>query len=89
MHGLISIFSVYIILPVADPHLQIGVGEGGKGVSSSHPDAEIRGVPDLKKNFFLALQALFWSKNKGGGVPPRPLPLIHHWLLKEKLLVTT
>ena len=88
MHGLISIFSVYTILPVADPHLQIGVGEGGEGVSSSHPDAEIRGVPDLPKNFFLALQALFWSKNRGGG-PPRPLPLIHHWLLKEKLLVTT
>lgn len=87
MHGLISIFSVYTILPVADPHLQIGVGEGGEGVSSSHPDAEIRGVPDLKKNFFLALQALFWSKNKGGS--PRSLPSIHHWLLKEKLLVTT
>ena len=52
MHGLISIFSVYTILPVADPHLQIGVGEGGEGVSSSHPDAEIRGVPDLKKKFF-------------------------------------
>ena len=74
MHGLISIFSVYIILPVADPHLQIGVGEGGEGVSSSHPDAEIRGVPDLKKKFFLALQALFWSKNKGGGFPLSPFP---------------
>ena len=73
MHGLISIFSVYIILPVADPHLQIGVGEGGEGVSSSHPDAEIRGVPDLQKNFFLALQALFWSKNKGG-FPLGPFP---------------
>ena len=52
MHGLISIFPVYTILPVADPHLQIGVVEGGEGVSSSHPDTEIRGVPDLKKNFF-------------------------------------
>ena len=39
--------------------------EGGQ----SHPDPEIRWGPGLKKNFFSALQASVWSKNKGGGPP--------------------
>ena len=40
------------------------------------PDAEIRGGgdPGLKKNFFSALWASFWSKNKGGLGPPGPSP---------------
>ena len=37
------------MLLVADPDHQMG--GGGEGVGS-HPDPEIRGVPDLKKIFF-------------------------------------
>ena len=37
----------------------------------------------LQKNFFSALQAPFWSKNKGegggGSGPPGPLPWIRYW----------
>ena len=44
--------------------------EGGE----SHPDPQIRG-PGLQKNFFPALRASVWSKNKrgGGGGVPGPL----------------
>ena len=47
---------------VADPDLQI---RGGPG----HPDSEIRGRGPVSKIFFSALQASFWSKNKGGQAP--------------------
>ena len=40
------------------------MGEGGGG---RYSDPEIRGRPGLKKNFFSALPASVWSKNKGGG----------------------
>ena len=46
--------------------------EGGQ----SHPDPEIRWGPGLKKNFFSALQASVWSKNKGGGPLDPPLFII-------------
>ena len=47
-------------------------GEGGGG--GGHPDSEIKGGPGLKK-LFPALQASFWSKNKGGGRAPLGPPL--------------
>ena len=53
---------------VADPDLQI---RGGGG---SHPDPEFRGGPGLKE-FFSALRASVWSKNKGGGQASRAPPL--------------
>ena len=90
MHVLISIFSAYTMLLVAEP--RPSDGGGGGGCVGSHPDPEIRGVPDLKKKSFSALQALFFlsfSLKKRGGSPPGPLPWIRHWLLREKLLVTT
>ena len=46
------------------------------------PDLQIRGGPGLQKNFFFALRASVWSKNKGGGGgggSPGPLPWIRHW----------
>ena len=43
---------------------------GGGG----HPDSEIKGGPGLKKNFFSALRASFWSKTKGAPDSPAPLP---------------
>ena len=46
---------------MADPDLQIRC-RGGGGGGGGHPDPEIRGV---KKNFFSALRASFWSENKG------------------------
>ena len=47
----------------------------GGGGGGGHPDPEIRGGPGLKKNFFSALRASFWSKNKGGGRAPQAPPL--------------
>ena len=44
-------------------------GGGGEG----HPDSEIRGSP-VFQNFFSALLASVWFKNKEGG-PPLDLPL--------------
>ena len=45
-------------------------GGGGGG----HPDPEIRRGP-ASENFFSALRASFWSKNKGGAPgPPSPSP---------------
>ena len=58
---------------MAESDLQIR-GEGGGG--GGHPDPEI-GDPGLK-NFFPALWASVWSKNKGGPRPPGPLPWIRH-----------
>ena len=45
---------------MADPDLQI---RGGGG----HPDPEIRGGDDLKKNYFRHLGPQFGLKEKGGG----------------------
>ena len=56
---------------VADPDLQMR----GWGV---HPDPEVRGGGTggcVKKNFFSALWASVWSKNKGVPRPPRVPPL--------------
>ena len=55
------------IRPVPDPDFQIGGGGG-------HPDSEIKGGPGLKKKFFSALRASFWSKTKGAPDSPAPLP---------------
>ena len=44
--------------------------KGGIG----HPDPEIRLGGRSPKQFFLALRALFWSKNKGDAPPPGPSP---------------
>ena len=60
------------IRPVADPDLQMG---GGGGVGLGHPDSEIKGGPGLKKKFFSALRASFWSKTKGAPDSPAP-PLV-------------
>ena len=51
---------------MTDPDFQIRGGGGG------HLDPEIRGAQSPKQ-FFLALRASFWSKNKGGR-PLGPLP---------------
>ena len=54
-----------------DPDLEIR--------GSGHPDPYIRGgggLPPLQ--IFLAARASLWSKNKGGGEPPGPLPWIRH-----------
>ena len=48
---------------------------GKQKIPLADPDAEIRGGdPGLQKNFFSALWASFWSKNKGGLGPPGPSP---------------
>ena len=64
------------MLLVTDPHLQMGGGGGGVG---SHPDPEIRAVPDLQKKIFFSPSGIFSLKIRGGH---------GHWLLKEKRLVT-
>ena len=52
---------------MADLDLQVKGGGGGGG----HPDPEISGGGGAaSKNFFSALRASFWSKNKGGGRTP-------------------
>ena len=51
-----------ILIPVADPDLQIRGGGGG------HPDPEIRGGPASKK-MFSAVRVSFSSENKGGWPP--------------------
>ena len=52
---------------VADPDLQVRGGGGG------HPDPEIMGGGGgLQTNFFSALRASVWSKNKGMPGPPGP-----------------
>ena len=62
----LTVLLFLLVYSVADPDLQ---GGGGRG----HRDPEIRGVGS-PKNFFSALRASFWSKNKGGGGPPGPSP---------------
>ena len=57
-----------ILIPVADPDLQIRGGGGG-----GQPDPEIRGGPAEKK-MLSALRASFSSKNKGGPSPLGPSP---------------
>jgi len=58
---------------VADPDLRIRWG-------GSHPDPKIRGRGGaVSKKLFSTLSASFWSKNKGGPGPPRPLPWICRW----------
>ena len=64
-------------IAVADTDLQI-TGEG------CHPDPEMGGGGAGLKNFFSALRASVWSKNKReaglpGPLPPDP-PL--HWLVR-------
>ena len=56
-----------ILIPVADPDLQIREGGGGQ------PDPEITGGPASKK-MLSALRASFSSKNKGGPSPLGPSP---------------
>ena len=52
---------------MADPDLQLREGGGGGGGAR------------VSKNFFPALWASVWSKNKGGGqTPPLDPPLITH-----------
>ena len=58
---------------MADPDLQIREVGGGGG--EGHPDPEIRGAQSLK-NFFSALRASVWSKNKRGGGSPLDPPLV-------------
>ena len=64
---------------VADPDPQL---RGGGGVGWGHPDPEITvgGLGAVSKNFFSALWASVWSKNKGvpgvPRVPPLDLPLV-------------
>ena len=48
--------------------------KGGWG-GGSHPDSEIMEGDRSQKQFFSALRASFWSKNKGEGRAPRPPPL--------------
>ena len=60
---------------VPDPDLEIRggrqssrpLGKGGGGGGGRSPE-----------NIFLALRASVWSKTKGGGGPPGPLPWIRH-----------
>ena len=52
---------------MTDPDLEI------RGWGSGHPDPEIRGGT-VSKKIFSALWAPVWSKNKGEGGPPWPLP---------------
>ena len=57
---------------MAEPDLQIRWGAGGGG--GGHPDPEIRGGGgggDGVKNFFSALRAPVWFKNKGRAWLPR------------------
>ena len=65
-----------ILIPVADPDLQIRGGGGG------HPDPEIRGGPASKK-MFSAVRASFSSENKGGWPPwvPPLVPPLHTALI--------
>ena len=60
---------------MADPDLQIREGEGEGGRSSIPRD---KGGARSQIFFFSALRASVWSKNKGGGEEPGPLPLIRH-----------
>ena len=55
--------SRFPLCAVANPDLQISGGCGGGGGGRRSP-----------KKFFSALRASVWSKNKGGGGPPEPLP---------------
>ena len=47
-----------------------------KVVGGGHPDPEIRGGGRSPKNFFSALRASFWSKNKRGAGGGRDPPLL-------------
>ena len=71
---------------MADPDLHIreeGAGGGG------HLDPEIRGEGARpQKNFFSALRASFWSKNKGRGRAPQA-PLLDPPLLGNRIQVLT
>ena len=69
-----KIYGRRLLIPVADPDLQIR--EGG-------------GVVSLQKNWGVGgggrgLWASVCSKNKGEAQPPRPLSWIRHWILKGK-----
>ena len=71
----ILVFLTFVLqrhFSVADPDLQIRV-EGGE-VQGGHSDPEKRGG-SVTKNFFSALRASVWSKNKGG-LPPRAPSLV-------------
>ena len=59
-------------ITVAYPDIQIRRGGGGR---SFRPRANGGGNP-VSKNFFLALRASVLVRNKGGRLPPGPLPRI-------------
>ena len=40
------------------------------------------------KKFFSALRASVWSKNRGGGGPPEPLPYIRHCCVRDDQSLT-
>ena len=72
-----------------DPDLEIRKGRGGEGGGrSSRPldklDEDGRRFPPI---FFSAFQASVWSKKRGEGGPPRPLPWIRHWWGSEMHVV--
>ena len=72
----VSISCKAVIIPVANPDLQIrGVAGGGCG----------GGGGGLKKIFFSALRASFWPKNKGEPGSPGPLPWSRHCIPHNQL----
>ena len=72
-----------MFVTVPDPDFEI---RGGRG---DHPDPSIREGRDWSpQNFFSALGASVWSKNRGGrGGPAGPLPWIRHCVNLESYLV--
>ena len=64
-----------LLIPMADPDLQITGGRGGGAGCGSSRSWDKRGGGGLNKTiFFSALQASVWSKNKRGPGPPGPFP---------------
>ena len=58
----------------------VGSRPSDKGGARSSSRPWDRGGWRSQKNFFSALRASFWSKNKGAGAGPLgPLPWIRHW----------
>ena len=70
-----KIYEQRLLVPVADPDLQIR--EGG-GVVSPPPPKKKWGVEGR------GLWVSVWSKHEGEARPPGPLPWIRHWILKGK-----